>query len=44
MQIGYIERLGFNENDNLINYMCGPFEVSLNYSKKEVVINYSDLV
>ena len=44
MKIYYIERLGFNENDNLINYTCGPFEICLYYCSKEIMINYFDVL
>ena len=42
MQIHYAERLGFNENDNLINYVCGPFKIHLDYCAKKITIKYTD--
>ena len=37
----FIDRLGLEENDNLINYYVGVFEIKLNIPEKEIIINYN---
>lgn len=29
VSFAYSERLGYNKQDNLINYFCGPFKIEL---------------
>jgi hypothetical protein len=38
-----MERLGLNENDNLINYKVGPITISIDEINNNIILKTNDL-